>query len=377
MDKHMQPMSKPYLQGIQHICAFIAVFLLNFPTAIGVTGLQIPSLTSEKVATQDPIEVELQELADLIEKIRPLIVLEGSACEDLKELVADSQTQEACMGWDSDEDISQQMDKLEVKDEEDKDVDMSMEGILEPIGRKYFPKWLQQVKNYSRTHQDRKWNDNYVDAKDASPTKLAKDAKLIQEAMKGDKSHTTILCVALRDRHGHIKKFAFCNSAIMPSSCRDKAESLGYAVIKAEQSHAEGQFLQFLHKRARINPGLYTHIVAMGCSKLHCPECDLVLQLVLGSNYKAISAAIGAVTEDITQLEIQEEHEPADDNFTITRNASIHCTIQSGEGAARKDLSEKFYMPDGLKELIEQQTEPRCRLQVIGNSRYSKSKKRR
>lgn len=361
---------------IKHVCTFTAAFLLNFPIARGVTGLQIPSLISEKVATQDPIEVELQELADLVEKLRPIIVLKESACEDLKELVADSQTQEACMGWDSDEDISQQMDKLEVKDEEDKDVDTSMRGALEDT-EEPLPKWLQQVKNYSRTQKDRKWRNNYVDAQDTSPKQLAKDAKLIQEAIRGDKSFTTILCVALRDKHGHIKKFAFCNSEFMPPSCRDKAESLGYAIIKAEQSHAEGQFLQFLYKRAIINSGLYTHIVAMGCSKLHCPECDLVLQLVLGSNYKAISAAIGTVTEDITQLEIQEEHDPADTNFTITRNASIHCTIQSGEQAARTDLSEKFYMPDGLKALIEQQIEPRRRLQVIGNSRYSKSKKRR
>lgn len=371
MGKHMQPISKRYLQGIQYICAFIAAFLLNLPIAIGVTGLQIPLLVRDEVATQDPIEVELQELADLVEKLRPIIVLKESACEDLKELVADSQTQEACMGWDSDEDISPKDDV--------QGLDESVQEGINLVKAKFSPSsdWSQKIFNYSR-RRSKEWRaNNYVDAQDTSPKQLAKDAKLIQEAIRGDKSFTTILCVALRDKHGHIKKFAFCNSEFMPPSCRDKAESLGYAVIKAEQSHAEGQFLQFLYKRAIINSGLYTHIVAMGCSKLHCPECDLVLKLVLGSNYKAISAAIGTVTEDITQLQIPEEHELADDNFTITRNASIHCTIQSGEAAARQDLSEKFYMPDGLKALIEQQIEPRRRLQVIGNSRYSKSNKRR
>lgn len=32
----------------------------------------------------------------------------------------------------------------------------------------------------------------------------------------------------------------------MSRSYRDKAHALGYDVIKSEQAHAEGQFLQFL-----------------------------------------------------------------------------------------------------------------------------------
>lgn len=44
---------------------------------------------------------------------------------------------------------------------------------------------------------------------------------------------------------------------------RTKARELGYDIIQAGKSHAEGQFLQFLHSRDQKRPGLYTHIVAM------------------------------------------------------------------------------------------------------------------
>ena len=378
MNQHMQPLSKQSLQVIRHTCIFIAAFLINLPIARAGEGLLIPPLRScSEVAKTDP--VELQELVDLIDKLRPLTELRESVYKDVTEYAADAVSREDCMGWDSDEDISQQMGNLEVKDDvEDKEIDEAMHFFMESTTT-YTPEWCGDITNYSRTKSRDYFyskNKNYVSAEDdVSSKQLAKDAKLIHESIRGDKSFTTIFCVALRDRHGHIKKFPCCNSELMHQDGRKQAESSGYAVIQAEQAHAECQFLQFLYKRALINPGLYTHVVAMGCSKRHCPECDFVLQLVLGSNYKDISAVIGSTTEDITQLEIQPEAK--NDDFTITRNASIHCTIQSGEAAARSKLSDNFYMPDGLRALIEQKIKPGYKIRVVGNSRYSKRKKRR
>ncbi len=74
-----------------------------------------------------------------------------------------------------------------------------------------------------------------------------------------------------------------------PSLCK-KAEQELYHVVKAGQAHAEGEFLQFLWERRKKNE--YTHLVAMGCSRLHCAECNALLELVLGKRYTEISAAI-------------------------------------------------------------------------------------
>ena len=375
MNKHTQPINKRSLKGMRYFCVFIAVFLSNFPIVKGgQQELKIPSLRSAEVTTEgDSKAIELSSDQDLTEHLNSLQILSDAVYEDVTENAASSVGQEECRGWDSDEEIPAL--RVEEDTTSREDVELSMIGALEDAAE-LLPKWLQRIENYSRKKEKDSHFNNYAE-ETISSSKLAKDAKLIQEAMPGDKGPTTIFCVALRDIHGHIKKFACCNSAVMPPSCRNQAESLGYAVIKAEKSHAEGQFLQFLHKRAIINPGLYTHVVAMGCSRLHCPECDLVLRLVLGSNYKDISAAIGSVTEEIKQLEIQEkkESEAKDDNFTITRNASICCTIQSGKEAARENLSENFYMPDGLRALIEQKT--KHKLKVVEHSRYDGATKKR
>ncbi len=93
---------------------------------------------------------------------------------------------------------------------------------------------------------------------------------------------TVCLCIALRDKHGYIKRFVFHNGAnLMSPAMRKKAQELGYDVIQAEQSHAELQFIQFLIRREEVRPGLYTHIMGMGCSRCYCAECDHVLKGLL------------------------------------------------------------------------------------------------
>jgi TPR repeat protein len=114
----------------------------------------------------------------------------------------------------------------------------------------------------------------------------------------GDK--ITILCVALRKNDGHVKKFVFTNQPsiyqwfetypntkeTMKEIC-NKAHELGYHVIMAQQSHAEGELLQFLQERKTS----YTHLMAMGCDKDHCPLCANMMQEngVFGDNLKDYS----------------------------------------------------------------------------------------
>jgi hypothetical protein len=153
------------------------------------------------------------------------------------------------------------------------------------------------VVNYTKKNFPDKKYSNYVKALQEIPTPLilAKDAKNINESESNERTikSTVILCVALRNQKGYIKKFAFHNgTGLMPPTMRNKAEKLGYHVIKAEYSHAEGQFLQFLYQRHISEASSYSHIIGMGCSRLHCVECNCILSVTLGLDYDEITAAV-------------------------------------------------------------------------------------
>jgi hypothetical protein len=134
-----------------------------------------------------------------------------------------------------------------------------------------------------------RWGDydfvnNYVTAGEIiTPTKLARDAKAI-----------TILCVALRQKDGRIKKFVFtneepgCNIRHTPRAfLRVEEHKLGYHCIQAQTAHAEGEMIQFLQER----PTRYTHIVAMGCNRDHCEICDMMIKNVLHPDYRRVSGS--------------------------------------------------------------------------------------
>lgn len=170
--------------------------------------------------------------------------------------------------------------------------------------------------------------DNYAKYSESiSPATLARHAQEIHAALPQNKfaHHTTTLCVALKNSGNSIKKFAFCNNDLMPPALRDKAEYKNYHVVRAEQAHAEGEFLQFLWKRQKQSLPEYTHIVAMGCSRPHCAECDVLLQLVLGQGYTAISAAIDA------------------SNTPVKEAAAVEADKKYAN----------YYIPQGLQSLIE------------------------
>ncbi|MEO1300870.1 MAG: hypothetical protein AAFU83_01275, partial [Bacteroidota bacterium] len=199
------------------------------------------------------------------------------------------------------------------------------------------------------------------DAVVPTPQDLAKDALQISESIEGSTDHTTILCVALRNSKQRIKKFVFHNGGekeLRSGNLVKKAHTLGYHFIQSQQSHAEGQFIQFLYQRWRQHPGYYTHIVGMGCSRKHCPECGFLLQLILGNEYREITAVIGDL-EPPEEVSI-ESIPPSRLRLIKKRQFSVITSSADREGGSntlcRDRKARKFYMPHLLLEVIEKHT---------------------
>lgn len=121
---------------------------------------------------------------------------------------------------------------------------------------------------------------------------LSQDAFRIANACNNSwtRSSTTCLCVVLRNRQHYARKFVFHNrnnQASLPTSMRKKAAELRYEVGDSDAGHAEVQLIRFLLQRTQQSPhgNRYTHILGMGCNRLHCKECDCLFKLFLGKNY--------------------------------------------------------------------------------------------
>ena len=211
---------------------------------------------------------------------------------------------------------------------------------------------LFKTTNYTRGTDPNNFRNNQVKSVDSIPdaSTLAIDAKEIHEAEE-ENSHTTIFCVALRDKDQYIKKFAYCNKkGVMGPRSRDKAKKLGYDVIKAERAHAEVQLLQHLLKRQKH----YTHIIAMGCSRPHCAECDALLRLFLGKHYTKITAASESFGRPGTPVIERRCTPDAPFDFTLTRTSSRNYTVIQGEEAVKRDKTyDKCLLPEGLKTILE------------------------
>jgi hypothetical protein len=136
----------------------------------------------------------------------------------------------------------------------------------------------------------------------------------------------------------------------MGPKLREKAQELGYEVIKAAQSHAEGQFIQFLRKRNKGNEQVYTHIIAMGCSRPHCKECDLVLRLLLGERYHQTTAAAKVVSNEVDLLQ-SIKLEPLDNaEYYIVKQERCTFKILKDVEAISDKSTPNYYVADLLKE---------------------------
>ncbi|MEM7382723.1 MAG: hypothetical protein AAF400_00090 [Bacteroidota bacterium] len=169
--------------------------------------------------------------------------------------------------------------------------------------------------------------NNYVaQEQDVKPCILAEHALEIHKTYSERSSGaTTVLCFALMGDLGnsiYIKKFATSNQELLTQAARAKAHELGYKVIRKQLSHAEGGMLQFLQEREAKH---YQYLVSMGCSRLHCKECDVILKLALGINYLKLTAAIDQSDND---------------------------NIKVGEDAVSNQAYKKFFILGALQNLI-------------------------
>lgn len=196
---------------------------------------------------------------------------------------------------------------------------------------------------------------------------------------------TVCLCAALRNKHGYVKKFTFHNGVgVMSPAMRTKAHELGYDVIQTQQSHAEGQLIQFLLDRHQRRPGWYTHIMGMGCSRCHCVECNALLELFLGKDYDKFTASINtkkntekaentvdtsldAINTRISDIQITKTDQ---DGFCLTKTIERSATVVFGLDAVGKGTFDKFYLPLVLRDAINEKLPQELDFQ---NERFIKS----
>ena len=190
------------------------------------------------------------------------------------------------------------------------------------------------------------------------PMLLAHDAKLIVEHCANYRSResTVIFCVALRNKDRFIKKFAFWNlENKMSEKMFNKATQLGYDVVVAEATHAEGQFLQFLHKR-KTQGQQYTHIMGMGCSRMNCSKCAQYLGILVHPNYLKINGAIKHAKDDKPEWDLANitPSLATDGGYTLTIEKTQTQSVEILTGEQTKDDQEYdgYRMPKSLEMLI-------------------------
>ena len=145
------------------------------------------------------------------------------------------------------------------------------------------------------------------------------------------RNYSTVPCVVLKDRDNHVKKFMFANIGLVNPAVRQAAYMRGYQIIKTRAvSHAEAALLRFLAARRASGPNVqqqYTHLAGMGCSRLHCRECNAIFDLVLGQGYTAVTAAIDSNGNVLTGAAA------VNNNELLTRRYYLHGLIQQVLGA--------------------------------------------
>jgi hypothetical protein len=152
-------------------------------------------------------------------------------------------------------------------------------------GGKAAKKWRGAVTNYTKQGYDRKRAkiDNKVErgGLEAAIGRLLEDAGLIHGEVTGDRAKgatTVTTAILLHEPTKVYKRFAFCNLGLMPPALREKAEELGYHVVQAPETHAEGQLIEYLYVRSPI----YEH-GDMGVNREHCAECHILMKTFFGT----------------------------------------------------------------------------------------------
>ncbi|MCG8340629.1 MAG: hypothetical protein MI674_05175 [Cytophagales bacterium] len=285
----MKLISDKFAKGIKKLYCFVAFLLIQFP----LVGATIPM-----------VEINIPEFQEQSSGERELVTLENQG--DLAKEIGGRANKECIIVEKSEETID--WSKCSTGSDSEEEGATQYRSVHNSSKKR--PLYRSNEKTNARISERLVWEksrvDNYAKSREEIlPATLASDAVAIHSVLEEDSRSygaTTILCVALLQKEDNdngkdsIKKFAFSNSQLMGPNLRDKANQLGYHIIHAQQSHAEGVLLQFLQER----PLGYTHLVSMGCSRLHCVECDVLLKLILGQGYTKITAAAVSDTEGVT-----------------------------------------------------------------------------
>ncbi|MCG8340053.1 MAG: hypothetical protein MI674_02095 [Cytophagales bacterium] len=302
----MKLLRKMHTKKINKFYFFLLSLLMQFSvSAVGAIG--IVKIDMEKAQGQGRT-VRLSKKNDLVDSIGPIANQIADQKNSIREEIGEESINWRSIPSGSDTEVGERLRIPRAFNSTKKRLSR-IARIRLSRGRKLTSSTIDTIDNHAKSPDE------------ILPETLKSDAEEIFYEEKGKQfaGSNTILCAALLQKEGKqgkraIKKFVFCNTIYMKGTFKKKAESLHYHVVKAEQAHAEGEFVQFLMKRTIADPA-YTHVVAMGCSRPYCAECNVLLTLVLGSQYLEIS---GNINEDT--------------------------------------LYDKYYIPRSLRELIEDLT---------------------
>lgn len=179
----------------------------------------------------------------------------------------------------SDEEEERKDEKEEIEEKKDEESDSEDEAVK--TGHKPAKKHRGLVVNYTKFKPTGEKVANKVEhgSVGAATGRLMADAKAIHKVLpEKAKGPTTITTALLLHKPTQLyKRFAFCNLALMPLNCRTVAEQRGYHVVKAPETHAEGQLIEYLYVRGPI----YEHH-NMGVDKDHCAECQILMESYFG-----------------------------------------------------------------------------------------------
>lgn len=262
---------------------------------------------------------------------------------------------------------------FESDEEQDSDQTIKLwshQGSL--VGRKRARRHQYGVKNLSReravAYQSRNNYGQCIEIEEKyTPSNSLRDALEIWSCLASiQQKQTTVLCVDLRTKHNHIKRFCFFSGeSSIALSTQKKAENLKYDVIKTKGGHAELQLIQFLCDRSIKHPGYYEHIVAMGCSRLHCKRCDVMMRLFLGESYMSVTAATPAslpLESRRPYYQRLEEEFMSSNVIAAIEGVRTQRSILMGEEAISNEVTPHFYLNEAIRYFLKQRLQSEIKI---------------
>lgn len=109
---------------------------------------------------------------------------------------------------------------------------------------------------------------------------LVDDAKAIHRVLDGRpfSGNTTVVCAVFQVK-GSFLHIAMVNDTLMTPTMRERAQELGYTILRGIKTHAEANMILYAHKHQKD-----ARLIAFGCDKDTCPECAKLLRECTAEN---------------------------------------------------------------------------------------------